>query len=118
MKLDKNGYAPSIVNWHDYEEGMIRHEIYGGTANRRISKENGFWVWLWPAEHRMIHEHPNTGLDRMLKREAQAVYERYYTRDEFRALIGKSYLETPECQPKWGFEPKCGAERMQMWEAM
>lgn len=115
--LDRNGYAPSIISGWDEPnwENDVRHEVFYGTANRRISKEYGLWVYLSPTQHQMLHEHPNTGLDRILKQTAQRLFERYYTRAEFMALIGKNYLDEPEEQPKWDFKPTCGAERMQLW---
>ena len=100
-KLDKNGYAPSIMQ--SEEECFVtkaqgikldRHEIYFGTANRKISKENGFWVWLTPALHNMssIGVHFNREFDLQLKTACQRKFEEIHTREEFRKLIGKSFL--------------------------
>ena len=111
--LDRNGYAPSIVEgWRDETEYTVRHEVYGG-KNRQISKANGFWVAVSPMLHEMIHRNPNKGLDSFLKQYTQRIFERYATRNEFIKLIGKSYLTEPESQYKWSdIEPRCGAERM------
>lgn len=106
MKLDKNGYAPSImVGFRAENEYTVRHEVFGG-KNRKISKENGFWVAIYPDQHEMIHKHPNTGLDLTLKRNAQSFYEKDHTREEFIALIGKNYL---------GDEPS-REEQKRLWE--
>ena len=53
VKLDSNGYAPSIVQYdvdacyicYGCREKLDRHEIYGG-ANRQKSKRLGLWVTL------------------------------------------------------------------------
>ena len=75
---------------------LHKHHIYFGHVNRAISDKHGFWVWLIPELHNTsddgIHK-GNIELDRRLKEECQAAYEASgHTREEFRALIGKSYL--------------------------
>lgn len=78
------------------EYGLQKHHIYFGTGKREISDENGFWVWLIPELHVTTDEGVNNGnyeLDRMLKEECQRAFEADgHTREEFRRLIGKSYL--------------------------
>ena len=100
MKLDKNGYAPSIMQ--EKEEcfvtkrnyGLIRHEIYFGTANREISKRNGFWLNLIPELHNMtsIGVHFNREFDLQLKVSCQKKFEETNSREEFMKLIGRNYL--------------------------
>ena len=73
---------------------LHKHHIYFGNPNRRISEAWGFWVWLrWDwhngAEYGV---HFNRDLDLKLKRECQEKYEETHSREEFRKLIGKSYL--------------------------
>lgn len=72
------------------------HHIYGGRKNRKISDENGFWVWLTADWHRhnkgSIEKNPGAGIDKMLKEACQTAYEKEHSREEFRKLIGKSYL--------------------------
>ena len=73
--------------------GLECHHIYAGVANRRISETQGFKVML-------CHKcHTGNGgaqyekeLNLRLKRECQAKFEETHTREEFRKLIGKSYL--------------------------
>lgn len=101
--MDRNGYNASILQ--GFEKycyltnstncGLVRHEIYYGLKNRNIAKKNGFWVYLIPAIHNMRKDsvHQNKELDLRLKRECQKKFEEMHTRDEFIALIGKSYLE-------------------------
>lgn len=72
------------------------HHIYGA-ANRKISDKYGFWVWLTKEWHNgdsriCVHSHPNTGLDLQLKRECQEHFELDHSREEWIALIGRSYL--------------------------
>jgi len=97
-KMDRNGYNPSILDTCDGEDYLtkdeclqtVRHEIYFGTANRKISKVNGLWVNVSPESHRLIHS--NRQVDLRLKVECQMIFECEHSREEFRALIGKSYL--------------------------
>ena len=73
---------------------LHKHHIYFGNPNRRISEAWGFWVWLrWDwhngAEYGV---HFNRDLDLRLKRACQERFEENHTRDQFRQIIGKSYL--------------------------
>lgn len=105
--LDRNGYAPSIVQdstdrccYLCYANGhgdpLNRHEIFGG-AYRKKSKRLGLWVYLC---HDRCHQgqsgvHNSTGKDIALKRAAQrAAMEQYgWDIDRFRQEFGKNYLE-------------------------
>ncbi len=73
--------------------GLQRHHIYFG-ANRRISEENGFYVWLIPEYHNMSDYgvHFDKAFDLKLKQDCQRKYEETHSREEFIALIGRSYL--------------------------
>ena len=75
-------------------ENLHRHHIYFG-ANRRISEENGFYVWLIPEYHNMSDYgvHFDKAFDLRLKQECQRKYEETHSREEFIALIGRNYLE-------------------------
>jgi len=74
---------------------LHKHHIFFGTGKRKISEDNGFWVWLLPRLHNMSDEgvHFNPQLDKRLKRECQAKYEETHSRAEFMALIGRNYLD-------------------------
>ena len=68
--------------------------IYGG-PNRTTSDLLGLWVWLRWDVHMALHDHrePWAGLQHRLRVECQEEFERRgRTREEFRELIGKSYL--------------------------
>lgn len=69
------------------------HHIYGN-ANRNISDKNGFVVYLCLRHHTGSKQsvHLNKNMDLTLKCCCQSKYEESHTREEFRDLIGKSYL--------------------------
>jgi hypothetical protein len=75
---------------------LQKHHIYPG-KNRRVSDENGFWVWVTQGLHNggdpaAIHSNPNHGYDLLLKQQCQRAYEETHSRGEFLSLIGRSYL--------------------------
>lgn len=75
---------------------LHKHHIYGGVKNRSISEKNGFTVKLCAYHHNMSNNgvHFNKVLDMNLKQVCQQEFESQgHTREEFRQLIGKSYLE-------------------------
>lgn len=76
------------TNLHD-------HHIYFG-ANRKISEQNGFKVWLCGYHHNQSNQgvHGKNGkmLNLTLKKQCQWVYEQTHSREEFIKLIGRSYL--------------------------
>ncbi len=71
-----------------------RHHVYPGNPNRRISEENGFWAYLCNRCHngspRSVHMDASLSDD--LKRACQVRYEQGHTREQFRALVGRSWL--------------------------
>lgn len=75
---------------------LHKHHIYCGNPLRRISEENGFWVYLIGE----LHNQSNNGvhcingheLDLSLKRDCQRKYEETHSREEFVNLIGRNYL--------------------------
>lgn len=99
MRLDRNGYAPSIFpteqgTCYICERGgdTVRHECYFGNPNRTVSKQNGFWVNLCPSCHRTVHEKTDGGeMDRYLKKQGFRIYCAIYPREKFFSLIGKYY---------------------------
>lgn len=69
------------------------HEVYEGNGRRQLSIRYGMQVKVCDMCHKDIMLHPLTGRDLALKKEFQAKFERTGSRDEFRRLFGKSYLE-------------------------
>lgn len=97
--LDKNGYAPSIVQdiegcyFCSRRDGKLdRHEIFHG-AYRQKSKVLGLWVTLCHDCHMTLH-HKDAYLDALLKRQGQReAMQRYgWTTAEFIERFGKNYL--------------------------
>lgn len=79
----------------DFSEKPVlhKHHIFMGPL-RRISEEQGFFVWLCPECHmtgpHAVHKDYHTC--RQLQRLAQEEYERDHTREEFMDMIGRSFL--------------------------
>lgn len=104
VMLDKNGYAPSIVDPYvdfdqrcfmcNYRGDLARHEIFNA-SNRQKSKAYGLWVYLCPRCHMEVHEHPELHSVTVLKRIAQwdAMAHYGWTIDDFRERFGKNYVE-------------------------
>lgn len=74
--------------------GLHKHHIFGG-ANRNISEENGFWVWLCGELHNLSNDgvHSDYRLNLRLKQDCQREFEKTHSREEFVRLIGKNYLD-------------------------
>ena len=84
MILDNNNFY-----YPDIEE----HHVFEG-PDRPISTEEGLTVYLCPRHHRTgpkaVHTDQETNL--IVKRYAQAIWERNHTREEFREKFRMSYL--------------------------
>jgi len=77
-------------------DSLQLHHIYPG-SNRKTSDEQGFWVYITAELHNgsdpaAVHNNPNNGYDATLKKLCQRAYEEANSRDNFIALIGRSYL--------------------------
>lgn len=106
-KKKRKKHPPSILHKKDgtcylcmklYENYAVyrtvhEHHVYPG-KNRRISEENGFKVYLcfYHHEYSKAAVHENNELLRMIQKDCQREFEKTHTRQQFRALIGKSYL--------------------------
>ena len=98
VKLDSNGYAPSIMM--DCEGcyccgkmgDLARHEVFHG-PNRTKSKALGCWVNLCPTCHDKVHT-KNPEMDWQLHWEGQIKAMEYYgwSIKDFRKRFGKSYV--------------------------
>ena len=80
-----------------------RHHIFGGVANRRLSEQDGLWVYLCTGCHNIppngVHFNPQTAL--WLHRIGQEAYEKKMAqnglnadeaRQAFMRRYGRSYL--------------------------
>lgn len=74
-------------------DNLVIHHCLNGTHQRKKCDEDGLTVWLNARIHDYIH-HTIEGREYLyaLKKDAQRVYERDHTRDEFIKRYGKSYL--------------------------
>lgn len=73
--------------------GLEEHHCMYGNANRKQSEKYGLKVWLCPEHHRgNSGVHFNKELDLKIKKIAQETFECEHTREEFRAIFGKSWL--------------------------
>lgn len=103
--LDRNGYAPSIVQFQMdwcWQCGKIfptlleRHEVYGA-SNRSKSKRLGLWVHLCSECHRTSKKavHACVESATFLKQAGQkaAMVEYGWSKEDFIEKFGKNYLE-------------------------
>lgn len=95
--MDRNGYNESLFGNDEkchitglYNCDLIRHEIFYGVANRKLSKKWGCWVYLTPEAHRKVHADRKTDLE--LKAECQRAFEIKYGHEKFMAIFGRNYL--------------------------
>lgn len=71
-----------------------KHEIFFGTANRKLSIKYGLVVPLCGRHHNMSNEgvHFNRKLDLKLKQQGQKAFEYHYPDLDFIKIFGKSFL--------------------------
>lgn len=74
----------------DRTEGLDRHHLLSGTANRKLAEEDGLWIWLCREHHKEAHE--DVVCNDMYKRLGQIYYEQAHTRAEFIKRYGKSFF--------------------------
>lgn len=75
---------------------LHKHHVFEGTANRKISEEDGLWIYLRADWHNMSNYgvHFNKELDLKIKRIAQQTWQDYYhkTEEDFIRRYGKNFL--------------------------
>lgn len=91
-------YLTKMVDFPDSMGGKLdKHHVFFGSSDRKISEDNGFWVWLRHDHHiaDAPHDSPhnNRAVDLRLKRDCQRKYEESHTREEFMSLMGRNYLD-------------------------
>lgn len=78
------------------KSGLVRHEVFFGTANRKKSIKYGLVVFLTPVLHNGSNEgvHFNKDFNLLLKKIGQAQAMTYYGWDinDFIREFGKNYL--------------------------
>lgn len=101
MGLDRNGYAPSVMDTapgvcyrcgKDYVD-TVRHEVFAGNALRSISKAQGVWINVCPSCHVAYHENgPET---EYLHKDGEAAWlaaDWSRSINDFVAIFGRNYL--------------------------
>lgn len=83
--------------WRNHrEDGLHRHEVFFGTANRQKSIRDGLVIFLTPEMHNMSNKgiHFNRNFDIVAKKYAERAWLDYYgkTIEDFRKEYGKNYL--------------------------
>ena len=70
-----------------------KHHLMSGAANRRLSEEDGLFIYVCPMCHEMIHRFPE--INRTTKQFAEKVWRDYYgkSKEEFIKRYGKSFEE-------------------------
>ena len=83
-------------------EGLHRHHIFYGTANRKISEEDGCWIWLCGPHHNLSNAgiHFNKALDEKVKQQAEKIWIDTYADGDlengikkFIRRFGRNYLD-------------------------
>ena len=74
---------------------LERHHIVFGAGRRKLSEEDGLWVWLCHSHHNEPPHgaHFDRELDLYLKRTAQQEYEKTHTRQDWMKRYGRNYAE-------------------------
>lgn len=86
--------------------GLERHHIFGGVANRKLSETYGLWVWLCHEDHTgKDGAQYNKEKNLKLKQEAQRAFQTYYGRKVWIQIFKKNYLGD------WRNEHESGNER-------
>ena len=76
-------------------QGLHKHHIFSGTANRKQSEKYGCWVYLCGPHHNLSNDgvHFNRPFDVTLRKYCQEKWEANNgTREDFIRTFGKSYM--------------------------
>ena len=81
-------------------EGLDKHHVIYGTANRKLSDQTGLWVYLCKRHHNEDHGpfavHFNRHIREDLCRDAERAYLRDHSFEEWMSLFMKNYLDDDE----------------------
>ena len=82
------------------DEGLDKHHVIYGTANRRLSDQTGLWVYLCKRHHNLdnspVAVHFNRAVREELCRDAQRAYLRDHSFEDWMEKFGRNYLEADE----------------------
>ena len=88
---------PSPLYETERKQGLVRHEVFFGSARRQKSIRLGLVVFLTPEMHNMSNfgVHFNREFDLQLKRIGQQAAMDYYdwSKEKFIKEFGRNYLE-------------------------
>jgi len=73
---------------------LHQHEVFFGSANRKLSIMYGCQVYLCARHHNMSSDgvHSNKQLDTKIKKHMQEKFEKVYSRKKFTEVFGRNYL--------------------------
>lgn len=78
-------------------EGLDKHHVIYGTANRKLSDQTGLWVYLCKRHHNEDHGpfavHFNRHIREDLCKDAERAYLRDHSFEEWMSLFRKNYLD-------------------------
>ena len=88
LSRTKKCYVCGVLN-------VEKHHVFFGTANRKLSEEDGLYIYLCMRHHETGPDavHVNKGTRVMLQIYAQEAYEKTHTREEFIKRYGRSYIQ-------------------------
>lgn len=94
MEADQMGYYGELPH-----TGLHKHHIFMGNRNRKWSEKYGLWCYLCVSHHEYGPNavHSNRGFQILLMQIGQQVFERTRSREEFRAIFGKSWMDEEIC---------------------
>lgn len=91
-----------ILGYHGEltSEGLDKHHVIYGTANRKLSEKYGVWVYLCKKHHNEDHGlfavHYNRHVRQQLCEDAERAFLRMYSFEKYMDIFGKNYLELDE----------------------
>ena len=89
------GYSGELTS-----EGLDKHHVIYGTADRKLSEKTGLWVYLCKKHHNEDHGpfavHYNRAVREDLCRDAERAYLKTHTFEEWMSTFMKNYLDEDE----------------------
>ena len=94
-KEDRTCYLCELLNGDsDTRRNLQEHHVMSGTANRKLSEHYGLKVYLCLQHHTagVMAVHNNAGLQSLLRRKAQEIFEKKYSHEKWMEVFGRNYL--------------------------
>lgn len=84
------------------DKGLDKHHIMFGRGSRKPSEHWGVWCWLCKKHHNEDHGlfavHYNRELDLLLRKDAERIFLREHSIDDWMSVFGKNYLDDDEIE--------------------